>query len=265
MKNRKKGPELIILGSGSAFPSGDPRKVRNSAGYAVRIGSRTILFDLGFGDLRQMARAGLDPAEVTDVFFSHRHPDHVGDLAALLFFFKYERPPKSGTLGIYGPPGITSLVRQVSKAYSPWLVPKGYKLSVRSLKNEEAILDLDNEWVVTARKARHNTPALSYRLTVWKNTPRRRTFVYSGDTGWDPGLAGFARRCDLFLLEATLGDKERHDWHLTARQSVALAALSSCRRAVFTHVSPESLADIKKHIKRGKKFGLAEDLMRIAF
>lgn len=55
----------------------------------VRDGARVLLFDTGAGNVAwadggrlpaSLRAAGVDPSQVTDVFISHRHPDHVGGL-----------------------------------------------------------------------------------------------------------------------------------------------------------------------------------------
>jgi glyoxylase-like metal-dependent hydrolase (beta-lactamase superfamily II) len=55
----------------------------------VRSGTRVLLFDTGAGDASfaragripaSLRAAGIEPAQVTDIFLSHRHPDHVGGL-----------------------------------------------------------------------------------------------------------------------------------------------------------------------------------------
>lgn len=52
----------------------------------MRTGDRLVLFDAGAGSMFQatagelpqaMADAGIDPAEITDVVFTHAHPDHI--------------------------------------------------------------------------------------------------------------------------------------------------------------------------------------------
>jgi glyoxylase-like metal-dependent hydrolase (beta-lactamase superfamily II) len=55
----------------------------------VRSGTRILLFDTGAGDASfaragrlpaSLRAAGVEPAQVTDIFLSHRHPDHIGGL-----------------------------------------------------------------------------------------------------------------------------------------------------------------------------------------
>jgi glyoxylase-like metal-dependent hydrolase (beta-lactamase superfamily II) len=58
----------------------------------VRSGDRVLLFDTGAGDASfarggalqaSLRAAGVSPAQVTDIFISHAHPDHVGGLLGL--------------------------------------------------------------------------------------------------------------------------------------------------------------------------------------
>lgn len=251
--------ELVVLGSGASAPARDPRKVRNPAGYAVLAGRETLLFDLGFGNLRQMARGGLDPASVTDVFISHRHPDHVGDLAALLFYYRYERRPRSGRLRVFGPPGFASFLKSWRRSFSPWLDPRGYRLQVRELAEGGGVRG--SGWTVGAYRSLHNTESLAYRLEAGN-----KSLVYSGDTGYDTGLAAFARGCDLFLLECSLGRSERYAWHLNASQALDLIRLSGCRRALLTHLGQAALADVRGMLRASAvPAEPACDLLRVKF
>lgn len=256
--------ELVVLGSGCftwrSPPPGVRRTVvRNPAGYAVRLGRgrQILLFDLGFGNLRQLSRAGLDPAEVTHVFLSHRHPDHVGDLAALLFYFRYDRRPAAGRLRLYGPRGIRSFVERLARAHHPWVRPRGYSLSVEEL--EERSVTRGEGWRVLAREVPHTTEALAFRLESAEGS-----LCYSGDTGYDPGLARFAAGVDVFLVECTLPESSRSPGHLKASQAVELGRLSGARRVLLTHLSPASERALAG-LKSGGRVRKAADLLRVRF
>lgn len=247
--------ELIILGSGASAPSRKAAEVRNPAGYAVRLGSGAVLLDIGFGSVRQLARAGIDPSEVTDVLISHRHPDHIGDLAALLFCLHYDRKPRKGTLRLFGPAGLKAFVESLRQTHSPWLEPKGYRLEVHELQEGQGAAGPD--WRAETIESIHNTPALCYRLES-----AEKVLVYSGDTGVNPKLAEFSKKCDLLLLECTLGDGDKYSWHLNVSQALELASESRARRVLLTHVSTESLASLKPRLKKLAQVSVAEDLQR---
>ena len=246
--------ELVILGSGAAFPKGGSQ-VRNPAGYAAVLDGAILLFDLGFGNLRQLARAGLGLSRVTDVFLTHRHPDHVGDLSALLFLLRYEVKPKGGRLRIWGPRGVGALVSGLRRLYRPWLDPRAYHLDVRELDARTAARGPG--WIVSACGVPHETRALAYRLLY-----KGRTLVYSGDTGFSPELAEFAADSDLFVIECTTSESGRMQGHLTPKLALATIAASGSKRAVLSHLSPASERQARG-LAKPKGVVLARDLMRL--
>ncbi|MBI3553734.1 MAG: MBL fold metallo-hydrolase [Elusimicrobia bacterium] len=248
--------ELIVLGSGASFPAFG-EQVRNPAGYAVKLGGDILLFDLGFGNLRQLFRAGLDPARITDLFLTHRHPDHAGDLAALLFLLRYDAKPRSGRLRIWGPRGVRKFVDGLSNAYAPWLGPRGYELDIRELA--AGATAKGRQWGLSCLSVPHPTPALAYRLLY-----KGRSLVYSGDTGFSVELVSFAAEADLFVIECTVtGGAEALEYgHLTPELALATLEASGCRRGLLSHLSPAS-AKKAERLLRGRKIRLAQDLMRL--
>ena len=242
--------KVTILGSGSAFNAD-----RNPSGYAVDLGDRLILMDLGFGNLRRLERVKLDPRRVTDVLITHRHPDHVGDLAALLFLFRYDAKPQGGTLRLWGPRGFAEFVSRLQAAHEPWCGPKDYTLEVRDLSSGE-LLRRDG-WTLETLTVPHPTPALAYRLSY-----KGKSFVYSGDTGFSPALADFAAETDLFLLECASSEREALDGHMTPRVALATLEASRCRRGVLTHLSRGALDDLAR-LKLPPGVALAEDLQSL--
>ncbi|NET31677.1 MAG: ribonuclease Z [Cyanothece sp. SIO1E1] len=75
--------QLIFLGSGSAFTIGDDNFQCNL--LLISPQGRSLLIDCG-SDLRFSLRAaGFTPSDITDVYISHLHSDHVGGLEYLGF------------------------------------------------------------------------------------------------------------------------------------------------------------------------------------
>ncbi len=73
--------EIVILGSGSGFPTQD----RFCTSISLLVNSSCYLLDCGEPASALMFRNGIDPLSTRAVFISHLHPDHVGGLAGLLF------------------------------------------------------------------------------------------------------------------------------------------------------------------------------------
>lgn len=249
---RPKGFSVAVLGSG-CFAPGAAGAVRNPAGYALARGDQTLLFDFGFGNLRQLVRAGLSPDSVSHAFFSHRHPDHVGDLAALLFYYRYDGKPRKNKLNLYGPRGFKAFFERLTKAYQPWLRPRGFKVEVAELE-EKAVVRGDG-WRVLCREVPHTTEALAFRYDS-----KSGSVCYTGDTTFDPGIARFAEGVDLFLVECTLADGAKTDGHLRVSEALELARLSGANKTLLTHLSPESEKGLARRLSKLPRVSKAEDL-----
>lgn len=249
--------ELTVLGSGSYAPERG-KSVRNPAGYAVRAGGAVVLLDLGFGNVRQLARAGIRPEEVSDVFLTHLHPDHCGDLPSLLFVLRGQSKPPAQRLRVWGPPGTSALVAALCRAWEPWLDPRGYALEIRELADGAKAMGIG--WVVEARSVRHTTPAFAYRLSRGSSS-----LVYSGDMEYDPSFVSFAAGCGLLLLECTSGSDDAVIGHLSAPQAVELARAAGADETLLTHLSDASASEAARLIARDERVKLAKDLMRRKF
>lgn len=250
--------EIIVLGSGSyapGFKSGRP--VRNPAGYAVKIRKEVIIFDFGFGNLRNLARAGMDIADISHVFLSHFHLDHWGDVPALLFLFHYDFKPKSGTLKIVGPKGIKKLIRSLSEVCRPYLAPSGYKLKVSEIK--EGSPYRSGDWSVKAKKVKHSDSSVCYRLDY-----AGKSMTYTGDASYEDTLAEFARKSDILISDCTFPGPEAKYGHMTVDQVIELAEKSRSKKTLLSHISPqaESAVAARLNVMPGAVLAGA-DLMRL--
>src|SRR4029450_302390 len=93
--------KLTILGSGTGVPNGS----RNSAGYFVEMPAARLMMDCGAGTVHSLARFGVPWEQMTHLFISHFHVDHVGELASLFFAFRHGmRKSRAAPLTLIGPP-----------------------------------------------------------------------------------------------------------------------------------------------------------------
>ena len=90
---------IRLLGTGTPTPS----LKRMSSGYLVETGSRKILFDFGPGACHRLLEAGVKPAQVTDIFFTHLHYDHCLDYIRLLMTRWDQGAGRIPELNVYGP------------------------------------------------------------------------------------------------------------------------------------------------------------------
>lgn len=99
--------QLIVLGTSSMVPTKD----RNHSAFFFKYQEEGILIDCGEGTQRQLRIAGVKPSQITRVFISHLHGDHVFGLPGLLQTLSasslYDR-----TLQLYGPVGIKNVVEK---------------------------------------------------------------------------------------------------------------------------------------------------------
>jgi len=86
---------LTVLGSGSPEAYGR----RASSGYLLEIGTDRILFDCGGGVVDNLLRSGRLPRDITHLFFTHYHSDHMMDYARLVHAAWDEGAPPLKVLG----------------------------------------------------------------------------------------------------------------------------------------------------------------------
>lgn len=81
-RSRLQGFQLTVhfLGTGGSWPTVE----RNVPSIAVHRGSEVLLFDCGEGTQRQLQRSALSYMDISTVFISHHHGDHVFGLPGLL-------------------------------------------------------------------------------------------------------------------------------------------------------------------------------------
>ncbi|GAB4262943.1 MBL fold metallo-hydrolase [Deferrisoma sp.] len=228
---------IVTVGTGTCVPRLDrrgPCTLLEAGGYRVAV-------DLGLGALHGLLAAGVRHHNLDAVVFTHLHPDHTAELVALLFAAGYDEAPRTRPLTLVGGVGFERFVEALRGAYGDWLDPRGYPLEPRECAPGDQ-LSL-GPWALRTGPARHHPSSLALRWEL-----AGRSFVITGDTGPDRGLARFARGADLLVAEASLPEGAAFDRHLTARQAGDLAREARAGALVLHHLYPSAdRADPGRH------------------
>ena len=220
---------LTTVGTGTAAPS--PRRVQ--AGHLVETGEVRLLLDCGSGLAWRFAELGIDWVSITHLAITHFHADHVIELPTLLTAWRYGTlPPRTAPLEVIGPPGTAALLDRLTEATGVKYREYGFAVSTRELVAGERATIGDGV-TIECRSVPHTAESVAYSI---EGDGRR--LVYTGDTGYDEGLAGWARDCDLLLCECSLPTSMAVATHLTPEQVGSLAATAHPKLLALTHLYP---------------------------
>lgn len=241
---------VTVLGSGDAFATAG----RSQSGYLVRAGDTCILMDAGPDLLGSLKRKNIDPADIDMVVISHLHGDHYGGIPFLILEYMYESPPDR-KIHIVGPRNLETRCWRMMKLSYPRFDVDG----IRHLLNFIEIgphqqMRLDGV-TLSAIRSIHMQPDISLSLKLRLGG---KTIVYSGDTGWNDELVGFAEGADLFICECTYYESSHLAFHMNYPHLAANRDRFKVKRMVLTHLGREVLAH-----KRDIKMELASDGMKI--
>ena len=201
-------PFLLLIGTGNPAP----RRHRAGSSTLVWLGDRGLLIDLGPGAAQSLWDAGVDPCDVTDLFFTHHHFDHNADYGHFVLSRWDQGAGRGDTLNVYGPAPtqrITQLLFGDDGVYGPDLSARTQhplsqrifqlrggsmprvrpSLTVRELAEGDAA-DGDG-WKVRTGPAVHAQPyltSLAYRIDA-----PSVSVVISGDTRPIPQMIDLAR------------------------------------------------------------------------
>ncbi|HIK07524.1 MAG TPA: ribonuclease Z [Trichormus sp. M33_DOE_039] len=147
--------QITFLGTSSGVPT----KTRNVSSVALRLPQRAEfwLFDCGEGTQHQLLRSELKTSQISRIFVTHMHGDHIFGLMGLL--------ASCGLAGnvekvdIYGPAGLNDYIQAASR-YSH--THFSYPIKVHTVR--PGIIYEDEEFTVTCGLLHHRITAFGYRV-----------------------------------------------------------------------------------------------------
>ncbi len=171
----------------------------------VLAGSERLVFDAGRGLTTGMARVAINPADVTKVFLTHLHSDHVISLPELLVS-PWESQGRQVPLEVWGPSGTRRMMQKFQEALAfdihvrrdvdEKFPAEGVRVMATDIR--EGVVYESNGVKVTAFLVDHGPvkPAFGYRVDF-----RGHSIAISGDTKPSDNLVEFASGVDLLIHE----------------------------------------------------------------
>jgi ribonuclease Z len=193
--------KVILLGT-----AGGPTISAQRLGISTLVlaGSEKLLFDCGRSMTTGMAKLAIDPADVTKVFLTHLHSDHIVSLPEL-YLFPWAQG-RTVPLQVWGPDGTRSMVKHLQEAFSfdihirrdvdERFSAEGIKIIATDI--HEGVVYEANGVKVTAFLVDHGPikPAFGYRVDY-----RGHSVVLSGDTKPSDNLVKFSQGVDVLIHE----------------------------------------------------------------
>lgn len=261
------GLHVALCGAGGPMPA--PKA--SGPCVAVVAGEQLFLVDSGTNGPRNLQVLGYPVGQLSGVFLTHFHSDHVDGLGELATF-RWATGNEVTPLPVYGPEGVEQVVAGFNAAYSQDFVYRhahhGDSVAPMSAAGMIAkpfttptsgnltIVYEGGGLVVEALRVDHEpvSPAVGYRFSYGG-----RTLLISGDTSQSDNIARFAEGIDLLVHEALspelIGMMEKTakdlgndtlakimfdvpDYHASPREAAETARNAGVGHLLYYHVVP---------------------------
>jgi len=237
---------VVLLGTKSG-PATDAQRLGIST--LILAGGEKLLFDCGRGLTIGMARLAINPADVTKVFLTHLHSDHIVSLPELILF-PWASQGRTAPLTVLGPDGTRSMVNHLQQAFSfdihirrdvdERFSPEGIRVIASDIR--EGVVHEVNGVKVSAFLVDHGPvkPAFGYRVDY-----QGHSVVISGDTKPSEGLVKNSQGVDVLIHE--LGQSKQSAF-LTGPPDELIPNLRLTRRQARTIVDHHTDAAEAGHV-----------------
>ncbi|MNK05223.1 Ribonuclease Z [compost metagenome] len=184
--------------------TGGPEISPTRFGYAtlVEAGGQKLLFDAGRGVVQRLYESRVNPKDVTKVFLTHLHNDHIEGLPTL-WITPWFLLAREQTLSIWGPEGTTEMIAGMRAMFSDVKKRGGVNgfnkieyMNIAVTELKEGVVYEQGKLKVTAFRVSHGDgdPAFGYKIEFGA-----RKLVLSGDTIYSQKVVEAARGADLLV------------------------------------------------------------------
>jgi ribonuclease Z len=247
----------------------------------VEVGREKFLFDAGRGALQRLFQLGIPFGDISGIFLTHHHSDHVVGFVDLWLTGWIGRPWGNRTkpLSVWGPEGTDQMMEHLPLAFATDIrvrahsyAPDGVVLASQEIS--EGIVFEKSGIVIKAFKVDHGGEKLSaygYRVDFGG-----RSAVISGDTTYNENLIAYSKGVDLLIHEVTYGMGQGKDKsnlerirrnHTLPEDAGKVFSKTRPKLAVYTHLllfggaKPEDLIPATRKTYDGPLI-VGQDLMQ---
>lgn len=279
--------KITCLGTGCPEPN--PR--RASSGYLVEIGGDVILMDCGGGVFDRLIQSGRKPSDITHLFFTHLHSDHMMDYARLVHAAWDEggapikvfgpKPIAAITEKLFGKEGVfaTDLIARTENPGSQevWIerggtLPRAWPApEITEIAPGYAFAA--EGWTLATCNAPHAQPQLT--SMAFRLEAGGKSFVYSGDSALSDDVERLAQDADLLIhwcyrLSGDITNAFIRKMSPDPIEVGRLATRCGVRKLLLTHLRSsmdtetthnDMISELKDNFAGDA--GIAEDLMEI--
>jgi ribonuclease Z len=287
--------QITFLGTSAGVPT----RNRNVSAVALRLQQRgeVWLFDCGEATQHQILKSDLKLSQITHIFITHLHGDHLFGLTGLLA--TCGMAGQGQRIDVYGPSGLEEYLGAANMHSQ---TQYSYPVEVREVR--KGIVYEDDDYIVTSDLLKHRVPAYGYRVQE-RDRPGRfdaeraaalgvpfgplygrlkrgeritlqdgreidgrdlcgatetgRSIVYCTDTIFCENAVELARDADLLIHEATFSEQDEH----LARQSLHSTTSMAARVAREAQVKRLILTHFSPRYVAGNTL-TPDDLLREA-
>src|SRR6516164_9197390 len=277
---------LITLGTaGGPVPRAD----RMQSSNLLVVNGTLYLIDAGGGVTHRVVQAGYDYRQISKIFITHAHSEHMAGLATLrVSAWEQQAPP----IHIFGS-GVEAVVKGAIDYMTPnaeirWSEGKKRPMadSFRAHDVAPGVVYQDGNVKVTATGNTHfhfqpGDPGYGkYKSYSYRFETLDRVVFFTGDTGPSDAVVELAKGADLYVTETTSPDdvveiykrngswqakteaeqeaflRHMHDEHVTPEDIGKMAAKAGVQAIVMSHLAPSINAndDYQRFVDQAKKY-----------
>lgn len=209
-----------------------------ATGILIKADKASFVIDPGDGILRDLNKEMQisEILNISDIFVTHGHHDHVGGVWSLLTYLRvmYKRTP----LVIHFPKGCLEIVHIYNAFKKVYHNNIPYEITLKEITEEKSFsskkvsikpFPVIHKEFIGDTKVTRQVPALGYKFSF-----DGKKICYGGDTAYCEELVRNAKGSDLAIIEAGHDDDTPDEMHMTLSEAKAIG--ETARQYFLVHV-----------------------------